>query len=471
MTGSPIPTLNQPDTARWAAIRQARQNLPRHLDALKDFCGIPSISADPIRRDDVRRAAGWLAGRLQAMGLRQVEVFPTRVHPMVFGELPAGQPDRPTVLIYGHYDVQPEGPVDRWKSAPFTPAVSGDFLFARGAADMKGPLYATLAAVEAVLSQGPPPVNLKFILEGEEEIGSPSLGPFLVEHASLLAADACLNLDAGLLDYDCPTITYGLRGILAVELRVHGPSQDVHSGIFGGVIQNPAEVLVRLISALRGPDGRVSLPGFYDRVCPLEAAERAELARLPVTEASLLAQTGSPELWGEPGFSPVERIGARPTMEVNGLVSGCSGESFATIIPATALARISFRLVPGQDPDEIYARLIQFLGPLVPRTVRLEPKLLAGSPAVLVNRASRATRALEQALETAWEKRTFYQRGGGGIPVVTQMRSILGLESVLTGLAGPADNCHGPNERLHLPTFERGVETVIHFLHPFAQRI
>jgi len=457
------------ETLRPAAIRHAQRHLARHLAALSEFCAIPSISADPNRREDVAQAAAWLAAQLESIGVRQSRVIPTPGHPIVYGELAASRPGQPTVLVYGHYDVQPDGPLEPWESKPFIPANRGEFLFARGAADMKGPLYATIAAVEAMLQQGSVPVNIKFIFEGEEETGSPNLGPFLEAHKTMLAADVCLNLDAGLLDYEAPTITYGLRGIVAMEIRVHGPRQDVHSGIFGGVVHNPAEVLARLIAALRDGGGGIAIPGFYDGVRLPDETERAELARLPITEASILEQTGVPALWGEPGFSPVERAGGRPTLEVNGLVSGCAGDSFATIIPASALARISFRLVPDQDPELVSSQLTRYLETLLPSTVRLEVKLLAGSPAILGERTSPATRALDRALAAAWEKPPYYQRGGGGIPIVSQMQSILGISSVLSGLAGPGDSCHGPNERLHLPTFERGIEAVIHFLHNFAQ--
>jgi acetylornithine deacetylase/succinyl-diaminopimelate desuccinylase-like protein len=455
-------------SSRQSDLQFVRGQKDRYEEELKALCAIPSISSEPAHRADVARAAGWLADRLRAAGMRAVEVIPTGGHPVVVGESPAATPGRPTVLVYGHYDVQPGGPRERWHSEPFDPEVRDGGLYARGAADMKGPTLAAVAAAEAVCREGPPPVNLRWLLEGEEEIGSPSLPAFLEAHAGRLRADTALNLDAGMLGADRPTITYGLRGIAMVELRVHGPARDVHSGEYGGVLHNPAQALAELIAGMHSPSGRVTLPGFYDSVRPPDAAERAEMARLPLTPDNLLAETGAPALWGEPGFLPAERVGARPTLEVNRLTAGPVGEGMMTIIPGQALAHISMRLVPDQDPEEVYRQMRRYLEEHAPPTVRWEAELRGAAQPALVPRDSPATKALDAALETAWGVRPLYQRCGGGIPVVTHLQTILGVDSVLTGFGLPEDNVHGPDEKIDLATWHRGIEAVVHFFHNLA---
>ena len=458
---------------RTAAIQYAHQQRARFLAQLKDFCTIPSISTDPTVKPDMQRAAEWVAGQLRTLGLQNVQVFPTSGHPLVYGEA-LGAPGKPTLLIYGHYDVQPPDPLDLWKSGPFEPTERGEHLFARGATDMKGQVLASIKAVESVVRTGQLPINVKFLIEGEEEIGSLSLDAFLEHNRGLLACDLVLNPDAGILSPDQPTIAYSLRGLAYFELRVYGPDHDLHSGVFGGAVHNPAQALCELIAAMHedgrtgNASGRVTLPGFYDRVRPLDAEERLELAHLPTTDETVMSQTGAPALWGEAGYTSVERMGARPTLEVHGLLSGFTGAGTKTVLPAWAMAKISCRLVPDQDPDEVYQQFVSFLQTHAPATIRWEVDKFAGSRASISERSSSGIQAYSQAMETVWGKPPVFKREGGSVPAVTQFQKYLGAESINTGFAMPGDNMHSPNEMLHLPTLWKGLDAFIHFFFNLA---
>jgi acetylornithine deacetylase/succinyl-diaminopimelate desuccinylase-like protein len=366
-------------------------------------------------------------------------------------------------LVYGHYDVQPADPLDLWTTDPFDPVVRGEDLFARGASDMKGQLVAALAAVEALVRTGGMPVNIKWLIEGEEEIGSPSLEAFLTRRKDFLRCDLALNPDAGMIGPEDPTITYALRGLAYFELRVHGPEHDLHSGQYGGVVRNPAIALADLIAGLHDDQGRVTLPGFYDKVRKLSNEERADLARLPIDETHFLKQTGAPALYGEAGYTANERIGARPTLDVNGLLSGFTGQGSKTVIPAWAMAKISTRLVPDQDPKDVHQQLLSYLDRNAPADVRWELKQLAGGPASISARDNPGVQAMSRALESVWGKRPYFRREGGSIPVVAHMQRILGVESVVCGFGLPDDNIHAPNEKQHLPTWQRGIEALIRF--------
>jgi acetylornithine deacetylase/succinyl-diaminopimelate desuccinylase-like protein len=344
----------------------------------------------------------------------------------------------------------------------------GEHFYARGASDMKGQVVACLSALQSILSAGQLPVNVKFIIEGEEEIGSPSLAKFLGDHKELLASDFALNPDSGMIAPEVPTIVYALRGLAYFELRVFGPASDLHSGLFGGVVHNPAIVLADLISAMHDQNGRVTLPGFYDSVQPLTTEEHAEMLRLPMDKEYYLKATGAPELWGETGFPPVELVGARPTLEVNGILSGFTGAGSKTIIPAWAMAKLSMRLVPNQDPVEVQQQLLQFLEVHAPRTVRWELTAMAGGPACITDMHQPGTRALAKALQSAWGKTPLYKREGGSVPVAVDMQRILGIDTVLTGFGLPDDNIHAPNEKLHLPTWYLGIDALIHFFFNLA---
>lgn len=447
---------------RDAALKYLAENRDAFLDAYREILAIPSISTDPERSADIRRAADWVAGQLNALGMQKVQVFPTAMHPVVYGEwLEAA--GAPTVLVYGHYDVQPADPLELWQSGPFDPQIRDENIYARGASDMKGQVLAALKAVEALVKTGGLPVNVKWLIEGEEEIGSPSLEAFIREHREMLACDFALNPDSGMIGKEHPTITYALRGLAYFELRVHGPEHDLHSGIYGGVVHNPANALAELIAGMHDEQGRVTLPGFYDSVRPLSDEEREQLARLPIDDRHYLDQTGAPALYGEAGFTSNERTGARPTLDVNGLLSGFTGEGSKTVLPAWAMAKLSMRLVPDQDPAEVHRQLLRYLEERAPADIRWEVKVMAGGPASISDRSGPGVQAMSRAMEMVWGLRPYFKREGGSIPVVAQMQKILGIESVVAGFGLPDDNIHAPNEKQHLPTWHRGMETLVHF--------
>jgi acetylornithine deacetylase/succinyl-diaminopimelate desuccinylase-like protein len=447
---------------RETALQYAWNNKAKFLDTFKEIVAIPSVSTNPSHRKDVNRAAEWLASQLRSLGMQKLQIFPTGMHPIVYGEL-VSDPKALTVLIYGHYDVQPADPLEQWKTSPFNPVVEGEEIYGRGTSDMKGEAMVVLNAVESLIKTGGLPVNIKWLLEGEEEIGSPHLGTFISDHKDLLACDFALNPDAGMLGKENPTITYALRGLAYFELKVSGPTQDLHSGVFGGVVHNPAIALAELIAGMHDSKGRVTLPGFYDRVKLLTKEERDELTRLPIGNDHFLEVTGAPALYGEAGFTINERTGVRPTLDVNGMLSGFVGEGSKTIIPATAMAKISMRLVPNQEPEEVHQQLIQYLKENAPNDIHWELTALAGSPASISDRHSVGVQAMSKALETVWGKQPIFQREGGSIPVVKDMQNLLGIESVICGFGLPDDNVHAPNEKMHLPSWYRGIETIIHF--------
>jgi acetylornithine deacetylase/succinyl-diaminopimelate desuccinylase-like protein len=447
-----------------AALSYAQEHKDQFLDELIEFVSIPSVSTDPEKKTEMQRAAQWVANHLLSLGFEKVKILPTARHPVVYGESLKAGSDKPTVLIYGHYDVQPAEPLELWGTPPFEPTQQGENLYGRGASDMKGQVVASLKAVEAYARTGELPINVKFIIEGEEEIGSPNLEKFLAENKDMLSSDFAINPDTGMIGADTPTITYGLRGLAYFELRVTGPEHDLHSGIFGGAVHNPAQVLCELIAGMHDENGRVTLPGYYDPVRSLEDEERAELARLPLNEAFYLEQTGAPELFGETEYTAYERVGARPTLEVNGLLSGFTGEGSKTVLPAKAMAKISMRLVPDQNPDEVYEQFKRYLEENAPPTIRWELEDLNQGDAAITDCNMPGVVALSQAMEATWGKKPVYKREGGSVPVVAQMQKILGIESVLTGFGLPDDNLHAPNEKIHLPTFFNGIDTFIRYL-------
>ncbi len=446
------------------AVQYAKSHAEQNLSTLVEFLKIPSVSTDPEHIEDMSTAANWIAGRLKGLNFTNIQIFPTAKHPVVYGEYIVS-PSLPTVLIYGHYDVQPAEPLELWQTPPYEPTRSGENLFARGASDMKGQVVATLGAVEAILKTGNSPVNLKYILEGEEEIGSPNLPIFIREHKEVLSCSFSLNPDSGMVAADRPTIVSALRGVANFELRVYGPAHDLHSGIYGGVVHNPAIVISDLISGMHDAQGRITLPGFYEKVQKLSETERTSLNSLPMNDDFYLRNTGAPELWGEEGFSAVERVGARPTLDVNGIYSGFTGVGQKTVIPAWAMAKISMRLVSNQDPKEVELQLRQYLNEHAPKTVKWELITFKASEACVTDVNHPAVKALYRALETVWGAKPVYKREGGSIPVVSDMRKILGVESVLTGFGLPDDNLHAPNEKLNLPNWYRGIEALVHFFY------
>jgi acetylornithine deacetylase/succinyl-diaminopimelate desuccinylase-like protein len=449
------------------ALTYLEEHQDRFQAELIELLRIPSISHDPAYKGDVEKAARWLGEKLRSIGMDNVELFPTAGHPVVYGEWLNAGASALTMLVYGHYDVQSPEPLGDWTSVPFEPVVRDDNLYARGASDMKGQTLAAVNAVEALMKTGKMPVNIKFLIEGEEEIGSKHFNDFLVDHREKLACDFSLNTDAGgMPDPDTPTICYGLRGGAVFMLQVSGPGHDLHSGEFGGVVQNPIHVLSRLIAGLHDDQGHVTLPGFYDRVREIDPEEHAEFAKLPFDDAFLLKHSGAPALWGEPGYIPAERIGARPTMEVTKFEAG----QLKSAIPARASARFSFRLVPDQDPEEVHRQFRNYLEATLPPTVTWDLQFIIGGHAIMTDRNSTQVLAMADALRAVFGSRPIFQRSGGGIAAVLMLKLTLGIDSVLTGFSLYDDNFHGPNEKLHLPTWRKGMAALVHFFHLLVDR-
>jgi acetylornithine deacetylase/succinyl-diaminopimelate desuccinylase-like protein len=445
------------------AIAYAKDRHTEALNELIDLLSIPSVSTLPEHQGDVLRAGEWLAEWLRSIGMEHVEIMPTPGHPVVYGDW-LHAPDKPTVLVYGHYDVQPADPFEEWDSPPFEPTVRGDNLYARGASDMKGQIFAHLKAMQAITKFGDPPVNIKYLLEGEEEIGSPNLAAFVRDHKDLLHCDFVLNCDSGIQGPELPGIIYGLRGLAYFELEIRGPSHDLHSGFFGGSIRNPLDELCRLVAGMHDDQGRVTLPGFYDKVRPLSDDERADIAKLPHPDSDHLALTGAPALWGEEGYTTIERIGARPALDVNGIIGGFTGAGSKTVLPSKAMAKISMRLVPDQRGDDIRACLDAYMEANAPNTITWKIRELAHGDPAITDRESEPMRKALAALKTVWGVDPVFKREGGSIPVVSVLQQELGVDTVMLGFALPTDGIHGPNEKQYLPNFYRGIETYIRYL-------
>jgi acetylornithine deacetylase/succinyl-diaminopimelate desuccinylase-like protein len=432
-------------------------------EELADLLRIPSISTLPVHREDVQHAARWLAGHLHAIGLRP-EIIPTERHPLVYAEW-MGAPGRPTMLCYGHYDVQPADPVDLWTTPPFQPTVRGTSLYARGAADDKGQVFTIIAAIGAYLQTGTPlPVNVKLLIEGEEECGGAGIAAYVRTHADRLRADAALVLDAMMFAPDVPAITLGLRGLVMTEVEVTGPARDLHSGLFGGVAPNPFVALAEIITALKDSRGRILIPHFYDRVVPPHPGERAAWKQLPFDEdAFLKKEIGATALTGEPGFSVLERLWARPTLEVHGMPGGFTGEGSKTVIPAQASAKISMRLVPEQDPDEIFRLFESHVRHLQPIGTRVSVRRYYGAAPVVVSPDAPAVTAARRAFSEAFGREAVLIRMGGTIPIVADFIDRLGLPTVVSGWALPDANMHSPDEKIDLAHFHKGIHAVMRF--------
>ncbi|MBI5714536.1 MAG: dipeptidase [Chloroflexi bacterium] len=446
------------------AIQHVRAHQDYVLQELKDFVAIPSISTLAEHKPDIQRAAEYVAKILKSMGMDNVAIMPTAGHPVVFGEhLKA--PGKPTVLVYGHYDVQPVDPLNEWVSQPFEPTVRGENLYGRGASDMKGQVISFLAALASSIQHGGGlNANVKVLIEGEEEIGSPNLGAFMREHKDMLKADFSLNADSGIIAPHIPAIVYGLRGLAYFELWVHGPGHDLHSGMFGGAVHNPAQVLAELIAGMHDKKGRVTLPGYYDDVRKLTKEERKNLKRVPRSDKQIKEEAANPpKLYGEEGYTNVERLGARPTLEINGLYSGFIGEGSKTVLPGKAMAKISMRLVPDQDPNKVEKQLIAYLKKNAPKTVTWNLKAFGKTPGVLTAFDSLQVKAAQKSLQAVFGVKPVFRREGGSVPVVSDIQRILGIDSVIMGFGLPDDNLHAPNEKQHIPTFFKGIEAYIHF--------
>jgi len=450
------------------ALAYAGENAEQFTAELEDLLRIPSVSTDTAYADDVRDAAHWLAENMESIGVDHVEVIDTGGHPIVFAEHHTGD-DKPTVLVYGHYDVQPPDPIDLWNTPPFEPKRENGTLYARGACDDKGQMFMHVKAAEAYLKQeGELPVNLKFLIEGEEETGSVHLGPFIEANQEKLDADVVLISDTAMFAPGVPSITYGLRGLAYTEVTLRGPNRDLHSGIYGGAVDNPANALSRIIADLHDEDHRIAIPGFYDNVRDLTPEERETYAKLPFDEERWKEEIDIDAVLTEKGYTTLEAISARPTLDVNGIWGGYTGEGAKTVLPATAHAKISMRLVPNQKTEDIYDKLEAFLEERVPDTMKLEFKRLHGGKPVLVDTESTAMQAAKDAMGDVFGKEPFFVRNGGSIPIVADFKDILGLDSVLMGFGLDSDAIHSPNEHFGLDRFQKGIESIIRFHDKFG---
>jgi len=440
-----------------AVLDYLKQHQKRFLAELCDYLRFPSVSAQPQHAPDMRACGEWLVGHCRAMGL-EAELVKTKGHPVVLAKTPRTKiKGRKHFVVYGHYDVQPPEPFELWNSPPFEPRIVGRRLFARGSCDNKGQNFAHLKAVEAYLKTGTPlPCDLTFVIEGEEEVGSTSLPAFLKSRRKELACEAFVVSDTGMPAKGLPALTYALRGIAALEITLRGPGRDLHSGVFGGSVDNPAMALCQMIGSLRDEDGRITIPGFYDGAEPLTAYERRQMARLPFKQDSYRKLLGVPRLFGEKGFTFTEQRSARPTLEINGLTSGYQGEGSKTIVPSWARAKITMRLIPRQDPKRITQLAIKHLKAICPPTVRLEIEPGHGAQPYLVSPEGAQARAALKALKGAFGAEPVLLREGGSIPIVNEFKRILGVDTLLLGLGLPDDNAHSPNEKFELDCFEKG---------------
>ena len=434
-----------------------KRHQTRFVAELCEYLRFPSVSAQPQHKKDLLACAGWLVNHARKIGL-DARRYPTAGHPIVVARTPRIRGARkPHFMIYGHYDVQPPEPLELWKSPPFAPLIVGRSVFARGSMDNKGQNFAHLKAVEAYLQTGTPlPCDLTFVLEGEEEVGSANLAKFLKTKRRELDCDAVVVSDSDIPDLQHPALAYSLRGIIAFEITLRGPARDLHSGVFGGAVENPALALARLLAQVRDAHGRITVPGFYDDVAPLSAYERKQFARFPITDRELQKLLGAKKLFGERGFTPTEQRSARPTFEINGLTSGYQGQGSKTIVPAWARAKITCRLVPNQRPARIRKIVCDYLRKICPPTVRLEIEAGHGAEAYLVSPRSPEAQAALRALKAAFGCEPILMREGGSIPIVNDFKKILGVDTLLLGLGLPDDNAHSPNEKFSLDCFARG---------------
>ncbi len=468
---SPGQRMAGPQRASGGALRDAVQKrLPQFLKELQEFVRIPSISSDPRRAADVKQGAEWLAKRLREAGLDHVKVISTKRHPLVYADW-LKAPGQRTLLIYGHYDVQPPGPPGVWQFPPFAGLIRDKFIHGRGASDDKGQLLIHVNAMRTLLqTTGKLPVNVKGVFEGEEEIDGANLIPFLERNRRALRADAAVMSDTRMLSADQPALTYGLRGQLALEVALRGPGHDLHSGSYGGAVHGPLQALCELVARMHDRQKRVAVPGFYDRVREPGVQERKALADSGPGNRELLRQIGAPQSWGESGYSLLERIALRPSLTVSGLTGGHGGPGPKGVIPRHALAKLTFRLVPDQDPDEIEELVRRFIAEHTPPTVRAEVRVQIRSHPVLLSRKGRAMEAAHRAYQKVFGRPPVWIRSGGSIAVVAHFQKSFGIPTVLLGFASPEDNMHGPNEKFSIRNFQRGILTVIAFLHELARQ-
>ncbi|MFO7447194.1 MAG: dipeptidase [Ignavibacteriaceae bacterium] len=449
-------------------INYIQLNGDSYVEELKEFLRIPSISTLPENKDDINRCAAFVADKLKSAGMSRVEIFKTEGHPIVYGEW-LGAPGKPTVLIYGHYDVQPVDPVELWDSPPFEPVIKDGKIYARGATDDKGQVFMHIKSTEAFFkTMGSLPVNIKFLIEGEEEIGSANLELFIGNNTDLLKCNAVLVSDTALYAPGLPTLTYGLRGLSYMEVEVVGPNRDLHSGSFGGSVANPINILAEIIAKLQDKDGRIRIPGFYDDVLKLTKKERDNFKVLKFSDKKFAKDLGVGELKGEKGFTTLERLWARPTLDCNGIIGGFTGKGAKTVIPSTATAKISMRLVPNQDPKKIARLFEKYIKKIAPKSVKVTVRDLHGAIASLTPLSDKATIAAAKAMEKAFGKKTVYVREGGSVPIVAVFAKVLKAPTVLMGLGLNSENLHSPNEHFNLNHFNLGIKSSAYFMNEFA---
>ncbi len=443
-------------------------NRQRFLDELLDFLRIPSISADTKYKGDVLKASGWLKDELVRIGMDQVEVVPTAGHPIVYGEKRVDD-SLPTILIYGHYDVQPPDPLDLWNSPPFEPVIKDEKIYARGACDDKGQLYMHVKALEAMMASGKLTCNVKVMFEGEEEVGSVNLGHFLEQYKDKLSADVILVSDTSIIANDVPSITTGLRGLSYVEVEVTGPNIDLHSGVYGGAVGNPANILCKMIASLHDEDKHITIPGFYDDVVVVSDDERKQMNMAPFSEAEYMKDLDVKALMGEKGYTTLERTSIRPTVEVNGIWGGYIGEGAKTVLPSKASAKISMRLVPNQDPDKITALFAEHFKRIAPPSVNIKVTPHHGGQPAVTPTDTIEYQAASKAMEKSFGKAPLPQRSGGSIPIVALFESVLGVKTVLLGFGLDSDAIHSPNEHYGLFNFFKGIETIPYYFMYYAE--
>lgn len=440
------------------------EQIRKFEEQLFDLLRIPSVSTDSSKKADVKRAAQFLVDQLTNIGLDDVTLHDTPGHPIITAEK-CPHKERPTILIYGHYDVQPSDPDDLWETPPFEPTIKKGRVYARGSSDDKGQSYTHIKAVESYLKTGTEiPVNVKFIMEGEEEIGSPNLVPFIKNHTGLLSCDMVLISDTSMFGEDQPSITYGLRGLAYMEIKVTGPNRDLHSGVFGGAVENPANVLAEIIAKLKNEEGIIQIPGFYDDVEPMTPEMRETYKQLPFDEKAYKNDLNLKALHGEKGYSTLERATARPTLDVNGLWSGYQGEGAKTVLPATAGAKVSMRLVPNQDPEKIAGLFSDHVKSLAPESVTVDVLSHHGGHPIVIDLDFYGLKAAAKAFADVYNKEVLFAREGGSIPIVADFKKVLGVNSILMGFGLTKDALHSPNESFSLKDFHRGIKTSARFM-------
>ncbi len=444
------------------------ENKDRFLNELLDLLRIPSVSARTEHKDDMVTCAEAVKARLLEAGADKVEIYPTEGHPLVYGEKII-DPTKPTVLVYGHYDVQPADPLELWNSGPFDPLIKDGKIYARGSCDDKGQFYMHVKALETMVKTNTLTTNIKFCIEGEEEVGSPNLGKFVKTHKELLKADVILISDTAMISLDTPSIDIGVRGLSYIEVEVTGPNRDLHSGVYGGAVANPITILAKMIASLHDENNHITIPGFYDDVAISTEEERKLMAMAPFDAKEYADDLGVKELWGEKGFSTNERTGIRPTLELNGIWGGYTGEGAKTVLPSKAFAKISARLVPNQGSDKITEILINHLQKIAPPYVTVKATLHHGGEPYMTPIDSKGYKAAAKAMETTFGKTPIPVRGGGSIPICALFEKELGLKIVFMGFGLDSDNLHSPNEKFNIENFYKGIETIPHFHKYFAE--